>query len=38
MHKPESIRENEIHKILKDFEIQANHLIQSKKLDLLLFK
>ena len=31
MHKPESVLENETHKILLDFEIQINHLIQVKR-------
>ena len=30
MHKPESVPENEIHKILLDFEIQIHHLIPTK--------
>ena len=33
MHKPESVKENEIYKILWDFEIQTNHLILPKGLD-----
>ena len=32
MHKPESVLENEMHKIPWDFEIQADHLIPSGKL------
>ena len=28
MHKPESVLENKVHKILWDFEIQTNHLIR----------
>ena len=33
MHKPESVLENETHKILKDFEIQMNHLIMARRPD-----
>ena len=36
MHKPESVNENEKHKILWDFEIQTDHLIPTKKLDLMI--
>ena len=36
IHKPESVLENEIHKILWDFEIQTDHLIQARKPDLML--
>ena len=35
MHKPESILENEMHKILRDFEIQMDHPILIIRLDLL---
>ena len=35
MHKPESVLENEIHKILLDFEIQKDHLIPSRRPDLM---
>ena len=31
MHNPESILENETHKILWDFEIQMDYLIQSRR-------
>ena len=34
MHKPESILENEMHKILWDFEIQTDHLISARWPDL----
>ena len=32
MHKPESVLENDAHKILKDFEIQTDHLISAVNL------
>ena len=34
MHKIESVLENETHKILRDFEIQMDHLIPARSLDL----
>ena len=34
MHKPESAPENETHKLIGDFEIQTNHLISSRRLNL----
>ena len=34
MRKPESVRENEMHKILKDFEMQMDHLISARRPDL----
>ena len=33
MHKPESVLENETHKILWDFEIQTDHLIPARRPD-----
>ena len=36
MHKPESIQENETHEILRNFEIQMDHLISTKMRDLML--
>ena len=36
MHKPESIIVNEMHKIFWDFEIQMDHLILARRLDLVL--
>ena len=36
MHKPEGILENEMHKILWDFEIQRANQIQSRRLILVL--
>ena len=34
MRNPESVLENETHKILWDFEIQTDHLISSRRADL----
>ena len=36
LHKPESILENEMRKILRDFEIQTDHQISAKRPDLLI--
>ena len=36
MHNPESIIENETHKILWDFEIQTDHLISARRPDLVI--
>ena len=36
MHKSESVRENEMHKVLWDFEIQTDHLISARQLDLVI--
>ena len=36
MHKPESVRENEMHKVLWDFEIQIDPLILARGPDLVL--
>ena len=36
MHKLESAQENEIHQILWDFEIQREHPILARRLDLVL--
>ena len=36
MHKPESVLENETHKILWDYEIQTDHLIPARRPDLVL--
>ena len=36
LHKPEYVLENETHKILRDFEMQMNHPILSRKSNLLL--
>ena len=36
MHNPESVLENEMHKILWDFEIQKDHLILARQPDLVI--
>ena len=36
MHKPESILENETHKILWDFDVQTDHQIPARRPDLVL--
>ena len=36
MHKPESVLENETHKILWDFEIQTDHQIPARRPDLVM--
>ena len=36
MHKSEAVLKNEAHKILRDFEIQTNHLILARRTDLVL--
>ena len=38
MHKPASVLENEMHKILLDFEIQTDHLISAWRLGLVIVK
>ena len=38
MHNPESVLENETPKILWDFEIQMDHLISARRLDLVIVK
>ena len=38
MHKPESVPENETHKILWDFEIKTDHLIPARRPDLMIIK
>ena len=35
MHKPESFQENEMHKLLWDFEKQTDHLIMARRPDLV---
>ena len=37
-HKPESVQENEMHKILLDFEIQMDDQIPARRPDLVLIK
>ena len=34
MHNPESVMENETHKLLWDFEIKTDHLISARRPDL----
>ena len=36
MHNPESVLENETHKILCDFQIQTDHLISARRPDLMI--
>ena len=36
MHNPESVLENETHKLLWDFEIQTDHLILARQPDLVI--
>ena len=36
MHNPESVLENETHKLFWDFEIQTDHLILPRGLDLII--
>ena len=36
MHKPESVLENETHKIIWDFEIKTDHPILARRPDLVL--
>ncbi len=36
LHNPESIQENETHKLLWDFEIQTDHLISTRRPDLII--
>ena len=36
MHKPESVLENEMHKIFLNFEKQMDHLILTRRPDLVL--
>ena len=38
MNKPESVLENETEKILVDFEIQTDHQIPARQLDLVIVK
>ena len=38
MHKPESIQDNETHKILWDFEIQTDYLIPARRPDLVIIR
>ena len=36
MHNPESVLENEIYKLLRDFEIETDHLISARRPDLVI--
>ena len=36
MHKPESVLENETHKIIWDFQIKTDHLIPARRPDLMI--
>ena len=36
MHNPESVQENEMLKLLRDFEIQMDHLILVRRPDLII--
>ena len=38
MHNPESVLENEMHNLLWDFEIQTDHQISARQLDLIITK
>ena len=38
MYKQESLQENKMHNILRDFEIQTNHQIPARRPDLVFFK
>ena len=38
MHNQEAVLENEMHKILKDCEIQTDHLIWARRPDLVIVK
>ena len=38
MHKPESVPENEIYKIFRDFEIETDHSISARQPDLEIVK
>ena len=38
MHKPDSVTENETHKVLWNYEIQIDHLIQVRKPDQVIKK
>ena len=36
IHKPESVLENETHKLLLDFDIQTDHLISAKRPNFMI--
>ena len=35
MHNPASVLENETHKLLRDFDLQTDHLISARRPDLI---
>ena len=36
MHHPASVLENDTHKLLRDFDIQTDHLISARRPDLII--
>ena len=38
MHNPASVMENETHKLLRDFDLQTDHLISTRRPDLIIIK
>ena len=38
MHNTESVMENETHKLLRDFQIQTDHLISARRPELIIVK
>ena len=38
MHNPESVQENETHKVVWDFKLPTDHLISTKRPDLVIDK
>ena len=36
MHNPAAVHENDTHKLLWDFDIQTDHLISARRLDLII--
>ena len=36
MHNPSSVLENDTHKLLWDFDVQMDHLISARQLDLII--
>ena len=36
MHNPASVLENDTHKLLWDFDIQMDHLVSARRLDLII--
>ena len=37
MHNPATVLENDTHKLQRDFNIQTDHLISARRLDLIIF-